>query len=53
MWDPHGGVHRLDELVDLPDGLRPESVTDINGHYALLRARDADGALVTAVLQLS
>ncbi|KJY41275.1 hypothetical protein VR41_13335 [Streptomyces sp. NRRL B-1568] len=54
VWDPHGEVHRLDEVLDLPSGLTLESAEQINDRRQLVvRARNAANAPVILVAQLT
>ncbi|MEU3350100.1 hypothetical protein [Streptomyces sp. NPDC037389] len=36
VWEPHGGIHRLDELLDLPGGDRPVTVEALNDRDQML-----------------
>ncbi|MGY0064991.1 hypothetical protein ACWY4P_52645 [Streptomyces sp. LZ34] len=36
VWDPHGGLHRLDTMLDLPKGSTVQSIDAINDHNQLL-----------------
>ncbi|WNF00859.1 hypothetical protein PS467_38780 [Streptomyces luomodiensis] len=53
VWDPHGAPHRLDSMLDLPEGT-VRSIDDINDHnQLLLRVYDtAAGRMSTLVVQL-
>ncbi|GHF73029.1 hypothetical protein GCM10010218_62790 [Streptomyces mashuensis] len=54
VWDPDGGLHRIDTLLDLPEGSSVQSIEAINDHNLLLLSiRDADsGRTSTLVVQL-
>ncbi|MEU1372277.1 hypothetical protein ABZ442_01265 [Streptomyces triculaminicus] len=42
VWDPHGGTHRLDRMLELPEGSSVQSIDAVNDHnQLLLRIRDA------------
>lgn len=35
MWDPYGGLHRLDTTLDPPEGSTVQSIDAINDHNQL------------------
>ncbi|QLH25512.1 hypothetical protein [Streptomyces sp. Rer75] len=51
VWDPRDGLHRLDTMLDLPEGSTVQSVDAINDHnQLLLRISDTAAHRTTALV---